>query len=285
MSSCGILPETPTAVDVNFNASMEMNLSHEQTTVTDVFMEVKEQTEDAQHILQDAVHEMDSESAKSSRYVQNITANYYSESDSQTVAGNQSIPTAGTIDKVSDNTTEEVNIKTTDQSNGNENEIDHECITDENCAKGKYCLHEEHHSKCLPCKEQNTTCTKDEECCVGELCVWGQCAKNVTKGDAGTICQFQRDCNSDLCCAVHKALAFPVCSSKPIEHERCVLSANHLLELLSWDMEGGGPQEHCPCAADLQCQHLGRGSLCLKGQSSSEEELTDTLYSEIDYIV
>lgn len=28
-----------------------------------------------------------------------------------------------------------------------------------------------------------------------------------------------------------------------------------------------------------------RGALCLKSQNSSEEELADTLYSEIDYII
>ncbi len=125
------------------------------------------------------------------------------------------------------------------------------------------------------------TCTKDEECCAGQLCVWGQCA-NSTKGDAGTLCQYQSDCKEELCCAFHKgmsmlhldlhllnsayivnylfqfsALLFPVCSSKPIERERCIISANHLMELLSWDFKGEGPQEHCPCAGDLQCHHLG----------------------------
>lgn len=28
-----------------------------------------------------------------------------------------------------------------------------------------------------------------------------------------------------------------------------------------------------------------RGSMCLKGEDSSEEDLTDSLYSEIDYIL
>lgn len=28
-----------------------------------------------------------------------------------------------------------------------------------------------------------------------------------------------------------------------------------------------------------------RGSMCLKGEDSSEEDMTDTLYSEIDYIL
>ncbi|XP_030270578.1 dickkopf-related protein 3a isoform X2 [Sparus aurata] len=129
------------------------------------------------------------------------------------------------------------------------------------------------------------SCTKDEECCGEQLCVWGQCSQNATKGEAGSTCQYQSDCSSDLCCALHKALLFPVCLAKPIERERCLGASNHLVELLSWDMQGQGPRKHCPCAGDLQCQHLGRGSMCLKGEDSSEEDLTDSLYSEIDYIL
>ncbi|XP_039993530.1 dickkopf-related protein 3a isoform X2 [Xiphias gladius] len=129
------------------------------------------------------------------------------------------------------------------------------------------------------------SCTKDEECCGEQLCVWGQCSQNATKGEAGSTCQYQTDCSPDLCCAFHKALLFAVCSAKPIERERCFGASNHLIELLSWDIQDDGPRKHCPCAGDLHCQHLGRGSMCLKGEDSSEEDLTDTLYSEIDYII
>eukprot|EP00064_Thunnus_orientalis_P002695 superscaffoldBa00000206_g2702 len=128
-------------------------------------------------------------------------------------------------------------------------------------------------------------CTKDDECCGEQLCVWGQCTQNATKGEAGSTCQYQTDCSPDLCCAFHKALLFPVCSAKPIERERCFGASNHLMELLSWDIQDKRPRKHCPCAGDLHCQHLGRGSMCLKGEDSSEEDLTDTLYSEIDYII
>ena len=47
-------------------------------------------------------------------------------------------------------------------------------------------------------------CTKDDECCGKQLCVWGQCSQNATKGEAGSTCQYQTDCNPDLCCAFHK---------------------------------------------------------------------------------
>ncbi|KAK5873989.1 hypothetical protein PBY51_018980 [Eleginops maclovinus] len=129
------------------------------------------------------------------------------------------------------------------------------------------------------------SCTKDTECCGEQLCVWGQCTVNATKGEAGSTCEHQTDCSTDLCCLFHKALLFPVCSTKPIERERCFGASNHLLELLSWDVQDNGPRKHCPCAGDLHCQHLGRGSMCLKGEDSSEEDLTDSLYSEIDYII
>uniref|UniRef100_A0AAQ4NST6 Dickkopf WNT signaling pathway inhibitor 3a n=1 Tax=Gasterosteus aculeatus aculeatus TaxID=481459 RepID=A0AAQ4NST6_GASAC len=165
------------------------------------------------------------------------------------------------------------------------NEIDYKCLSDGDCVKGTYCLNNTHKSKCVPCKAIDMSCTKDNECCGEQLCVWGQCSLNATKGAAGSTCQYQADCSPDLCCLFHKALFFPVCSAKPIERERCFGASNHLLELLSWDTQDEGPSKHCPCAGDLHCQHLGRGSMCLKGEDSSEEDQMDSLYSEIDYII
>lgn len=127
-------------------------------------------------------------------------------------------------------------------------------------------------------------CTQDEECCGEQLCVWGQCSQNATKGEAGSTCQHQTDCSLDLCCAFHKgtvqqavqhavlsenwsvrvlvcflcsALLFPICLAKPIERERCFGAPNNLMELLSWDVQDEGPRKHCPCVGDLHCQHLG----------------------------
>ncbi|XP_056318954.1 dickkopf-related protein 3a [Danio aesculapii] len=279
----GIVPEIP-KTDMDIIANMETNAAEGQT-MSDVLKEVEELMEDTQHKLEDAVHQMDNETAKSSLHPQNVSSNLQNYSAIETIAGNQSISIGERINKTTDNSTEETNNSSSIQPRDKENSVNHECVIDEDCEKGKYCLYETHSSKCLPCKQLDASCTKDEECCAGQLCVWGQCTINITKGDAGTICQYQTDCKEDFCCAFHKALLFPVCIAKPIERERCIISANHLMELLSWDMEGEGPQEHCPCAGDLQCQHRGRGALCLKSQNSSEEELTDTLYSEIDYIV
>ncbi|XP_030622600.1 dickkopf-related protein 3a [Chanos chanos] len=282
----GIVPETSKNVDVGINGTTEANLFQGQTTLKDMFREVEELMEDTQHKLDEAVDQMENESAKSNLHVQSLPSNYHVESSSESLVGNQSIHIVERIDKVTDNKTGETHFsRTIIESSGKENNTDRECIINEDCEKSTYCQYETHSSKCLPCKQLDASCTKDEECCSGQLCVWGQCAKNVTQGEAGTICQYQTDCSSELCCAFHKALLFPVCSPKPMERERCYISKSHLMELLSWDMEGEGPREHCPCAGELQCQHLGRGSLCLQRQNSSEEDLTDALYSEIDYIV
>ncbi|KAK5620410.1 hypothetical protein CRENBAI_024447 [Crenichthys baileyi] len=166
-----------------------------------------------------------------------------------------------------------------------DNNINHGCITNDDCGNGRYCLSDTQKTKCQSCRDTDMSCSKDEECCGGQMCVWGQCSQNATKGEAGSTCQYQADCKPDLCCALHQALLFPVCSAKPIERERCFDVSNNLMELLSWDMQDNKPRKHCPCAGDLQCQHLGRGSMCLKAEDSSEEDLTDSLYSEIDYIL
>lgn len=59
----------------------------------------------------------------------------------------------------------------------------------------------------LLCGFLTQNCKKDEECCEGQLCVLGQCM-NSTKGKAGTICQEQSDCDTDLCCVFYEGTDF-----------------------------------------------------------------------------
>ncbi|XP_071344624.1 dickkopf-related protein 3a [Trachinotus anak] len=267
----GILPEI---VDSGIGHILEDNSVQGQTELDRMFVEVEQLPEDPQQKPGDAFHQSNN-SVSLSPDPNDLPPGHH----------NETAP-----DKVTDNDTsvdqETNNISaTTVQSSDLGNSIHHGCITDEDCGKGRYCLYDLHDSRCLPCKAMDVSCTKDKECCGEQLCMWGQCTQNATKGEAGSTCQYQTDCSPDLCCALHKALLFPVCSAKPIERERCFGASNHLVELLSWDVQDKGPRKHCPCAGDLHCQHLGRGSMCLKGEDSSEEDLTDTLYSEIDYII
>ncbi|KAJ8416292.1 hypothetical protein AAFF_G00383140 [Aldrovandia affinis] len=281
----GFPPQTSTsAADSDITQTLEANLVQGHATLNDMFREVEQLMEDTQHTLEEAVYQMDNESARSILYAHDLPPNYHEESSTEKMVGNQSIRATEKLDKVTDNRTGEIHFsRTLIRSGSQEN---HDCIIDEDCEKDFYCLYETLRSKCLPCKALDTPCTKDEECCTGQLCLWGQCSENATKGEPGSICQYQSDCNRELCCGFHKALLFPVCTAMPMDHERCYNHPNHLMELLSWDVEGEGPREHCPCAGGLQCQPRGRGSLCLRPQnSSSEEDLTDMLYSEIDYIV
>ncbi|CAK6969948.1 dual specificity tyrosine-phosphorylation-regulated kinase 4-like [Scomber scombrus] len=143
---------------------------------------------------------------------------------------------------------------------GQWNSVDHECMVDEDCGDLKYCLYGIENSKCLPCIPTDMPCTTDEECCSDQMCVWGQCTVNATKGTEGTICQGQSDCRLDLCCAFQRELLFPVCNPKPGKGESCLNHPNLLMDMLAWDLEG--PRDHCPCADDLQCRPHGRGSVC-----------------------
>ncbi|CAF87104.1 unnamed protein product [Tetraodon nigroviridis] len=74
-------------------------------------------------------------------------------------------------------------------------------MVDEDCGDLKFCSYEIESSTCLPCIPTDLPCTKDEECCSDQMCVWGQCTANVTRGTEGTICQGHSDCRPDLCCA------------------------------------------------------------------------------------
>ncbi|KAM6980635.1 dickkopf-related protein 3a [Aplochiton taeniatus] len=281
----GIIPEI---VNSDINQILEGHYYHERTALTDEFAEVEQPAEETQQKPEDAVHQMDIESTKFNQHPLDIPSSSPEQNSSESRVGNHSVDPIQTLDKGTEHVTKETQTHpplTTIQPKEEENNINHDCILDEDCEKGRYCRYQTHSSICLPCKDLDVPCTKDEECCAGQLCVWGQCTLNATKGEPGSICQFQSDCSPDLCCAFHKALLFPVCLAKPIERERCYGPSNHLMELSSWDSDGKGPREHCPCAGDLHCQPLGRGSLCQKGQNSSEEDLTDTLYSEIDYVV
>ncbi|KAG7274827.1 hypothetical protein CRUP_038800 [Coryphaenoides rupestris] len=140
------------------------------------------------------------------------------------------------------------------------NNVDHECMVDDDCGDARYCFYEIEKSKCLPCIPTDMPCTKDEECCSNQMCVWGQCTENATSGTEGTICQSQSDCRPNLCCAFQRELLFPVCNPKPEKGESCASHPNLLMDMLSWDTDG--PRDHCPCAGELQCLPHGRGSLC-----------------------
>ncbi|XP_029354330.1 dickkopf-related protein 3a [Echeneis naucrates] len=256
----GILPEI---VDSGIGHILQDNSAQDQTKLDRMFLEVQQLPEDPQQKPGDTFHRLNDNSIS-----HDLNPGQHTET------GNEPVHTK--------EDQETNNISTTDdQYSDLGNSIDHLCVTDVDCGKGRYC----HDSKCLPCKVIDMSCTKDKECCGELLCVWGQCTQNATKGEAGSTCQYQTDCNTDLCCAFHKALLFPVCTAKPIERERCFGAPNHLMDMLSWNAQDEKPRKHCPCAGNLHCQHLGRGSMCLKVEDSSEEDLTDTLYSEIDYII
>ncbi|GAA6094409.1 dickkopf-related protein 3b [Tachysurus ichikawai] len=221
-----------------------------QLTLNEMFKEVERLMEDTQQKLEEAVHQMENETSRS-LYGHRLPFGLLNPNET----------------KDSENESGDIRYSEAFNQENRWNEVDHECLIDEDCEENSYCLYNISSSKCVLCKSTNMECVKDEECCGEQLCVWGVCMQNKTRGDSGTICQYQSDCSPLHCCAVHKALLYPVCRPRPLEGQSCHEQPNELLELLLWDDEA--PHEHCPCAAGLQCQPLSNESLCLMKKSSA----------------
>ncbi|XP_063802497.1 dickkopf-related protein 3 [Pseudophryne corroboree] len=230
------------------------------SSLGDMFREVEELMEDTQYKLQNAVKEIEAEKISSDRVAfEDLPPNFHNETITEKKIGNDTILIREQIDKKTDNRTGSTYISVVSElKSGN---MDNECIVDEDCRPGNYCHFSDSNYRCLRCKAEET-CTRDGECCDGQLCVWGQC-KTSSKGESGTICESQRDCELGLCCAVHTSLLFPVCTLMPVKGEVCH-TPNPLLDLLSWYMEAEDPVHICPCSHRLVCQPQSDGlpSVC-----------------------
>ncbi|KAM9854638.1 dickkopf-related protein 3b [Aulostomus maculatus] len=239
---------------------LQDSLERGAVSLNDMFREVGELMEDTQHLLEEAVDQIDTESAKSSLMSLDLQQ-HHNETRTRLQDGDRPVQVLDTADEETHSQTGATDAShMRKQISGQWNSVDHECVVDEDCGALEYCLYEMQTSRCLPCIPTDMPCTKDEECCSDQTCVWGQCTINATKGAEGTICQAQSDCRPHLCCAFLRELLFPVCNPKLEKGESCVNHPNLLMDMLAWDQEG--PRDHCPCATDLHCQPHGRGSVC-----------------------
>ncbi|XP_069019610.1 dickkopf-related protein 3b [Embiotoca jacksoni] len=230
-------------------------------SLNDMFREVEELMEDTQHILEEAVDQITTESAKSYSGLLDLLPNYHNETERMIKNGDGEVHVLDGTDEETNNRTGQTRLSHVHMEiSGQWNSVNHECVVDEDCGDLKYCLYEIENSKCFPCIPTDMPCTKDEECCSDQMCVWGQCTVGATEGTEGSICQGQSDCRPDLCCAFQRELLFPVCNPRPGKGESCMNHPNLLMDMLAWDQEG--PRDHCPCADDLPCQPQGRGSVC-----------------------
>ncbi|XP_066504899.1 dickkopf-related protein 3b [Hoplias malabaricus] len=232
------------------SAGLKVSVARGQSSLNDMLKEVEQLMEDTQHKLEEAVHQMENETSRD-LYGYNMIPNFQFQETTEA--------------KEMDGQPGDIPHSKALFREGRWNEVDHECLVDEDCEQDNFCLYNINSSRCIPCKSTSMECVKDEECCGEQLCVWGLCAQNKTRGQSGTICQVQSDCSRQHCCAFHKALLFPVCRPSPLQGQGCYEEQNHLMELLMWDDEA--PHEHCPCAAGLQCQQVGKESVCVKKSS------------------
>lgn len=247
----------------------------------EMLREVEALMEDTQHKLRNAVQEMEAEEEGAKKLsevsFESLPPNYHNESNTETRVGNRTVQTHQEIDKVTDNKTGSTVFSETviTSIRDGENKRNHECIIDEDCETGKYCQFSTFEYKCQLCKPQHTPCSRDVECCGEQLCVWGKCTRATAKGENGTICENQHDCNPGTCCAFQKELLFPVCTPLPEEGEPCHDPSNRLLNLITWDLEPDGVLEQCPCASGLSCQPHGHRSTSVCQLSANETQNTE----------
>ncbi|KAF7656434.1 hypothetical protein LDENG_00041190 [Lucifuga dentata] len=169
-------------------------------SLNDMFREVEMLMEDTQHILEEAVDQITTETAKSSLTSLDLHPNCHNETKKT-----GTVQVLDRMDKETNNKTGASHLSHVHvEISGKWNSVDHECMVDEDCGDLRFCLYEIESSKCLPCIPTDMPCTKDEECCSDQMCVWGQCTLNATKGTEGTICQTQSDCTPNLCCAFQR---------------------------------------------------------------------------------
>ncbi|XP_078077001.1 dickkopf-related protein 3b [Mustelus asterias] len=220
-----------------------------QASLKEMFQELEELMEDTQQKLQGAAREMELKQGRMLRDLERVSDNY-NKSNAHSTARKPAIHPPQQVRK--------------------------ECIVDEDCSKDHFCWLDVLESKCLQRRAQEENCTRDGECYSDHLCIWGQCRASVVKGQSGSICEQQRDCSADLCCAFHTYLLFPVCTPLSTKGQPCHDPTHRLLDLITWEMEPGGALEHCPCSKGLMCQPESKTLLSVCKDSDFEKGTATT---------
>lgn len=178
-----------------------------------------------------------------------LPPNYHNTSIIKKKVGNKTITTKITINKATDPKTGAVSISVIQSSNGGSGISVEECSSAKPCKKEMFCRKLLYGNYCSKCSNIKEPCGSNEQCCgngtTGSLCVRGTCQTGFVKGQAGTLCQLQNDCNAGLCCARKFMKKNGECMTLGKKGDKCEASSTEL----SLIMHGG----LCPCQSGLVC--------------------------------
>ncbi|XP_039259624.2 dickkopf-related protein 3-like [Styela clava] len=179
--------------------------------------------------------------------INKLPANYHNTTTITKKVGNTTVSTTVKIDKTTDPKTGAVSVSVMQSSN--EGVPLNQCSASSPCKKGMYCRKQLVGDFCRKCSNKSKSCTSNEQCCgadaTGSLCVRGTCQTGFSKGQAGTLCKFQSDCNTGLCCARKFLHQNGECQNLAKKDEKCAVSYSELSTI----MRGG----LCPCKQGLVC--------------------------------
>lgn len=118
------------------------------------------------------------------------------------------------------------------------------CRKDRHCQTFKFCHRYER--ICMNCRTEGQMCRRNKMCCRGMECASGKCRRKIELGRFGALCNKDRDCNYNLCCARENGQS--VCKQMLQHGDICGIREGGRKYLWS---------HQCPCAYGLKCKTVG----------------------------
>jgi len=145
------------------------------------------------------------------------------------------------------------------------------------CGSGKFCDPIFH--LCRKKFAEGRTCMAQKQCGANLRCQWGKCQK-AKKGDPGTFCKGNNQCNGDSCCRNTPGSFHLMCIPPQTEGAICGLhERQESVAKLFYVVKRSTVPTCSPCKSGLKCANTGEASFkrCVKSSfvEKASEEMED----------